>query len=428
MSNFVVAAFYTVNTPYEKEVENLIASCDEHNIDYYVQGYESRGQWVKNAAIKPEFLLDVLDLFPEKDIVYLDADAVIRQYPKLFDEMREDVGVHYRKGTELLSGTIFLRNNVRSRNLLKHWIHYQRENSTTWDQKILQKVIRLCETTGTGLRVLDLPSTYCQIYDTMAGPQPVIEHMQASRRFKRVINRYLAHTIPQSIHGQRIRRAKDGSYRLARNHRKAEEWMDQHCSRCPNQLKWYPKTYKGNPLNGLAKTFRGKRCYIVGKGPSLDDLSIEDFPDKKAPILAINEAIHKVEEISPPNPTFLVQQDAKLKDTCRPEYSKLLVADKAAKWYADEEHLYVLHNPELGIGQFPLSVESAIMVAKHLGTTEFTLICFDSCVNGSLKYAKCVGYFPTWGGKPERFKTHKAVILQRAADTPVEWHTPKGSN
>lgn len=427
MGSFLVAAFYTVDTPYEEEIKNLIASCDEFNIDYYVKGYESRGQWVKNAAIKPEFLMDVMDEFPAKNIVYLDADAIIRQYPKLFDEMTEDVGVHYRKGKEVLSGTVFLRNTVRARNLLKHWIHYQQQQPSTWDQKVLQSCLKLCERSDTGLKVLDLPPTYCQIFDSMRDVgKPVIEHMQASRRYKRVINRYLAHNIPESVYGMRIRRAEDGSYRLSRHHAKAEAWMDQHCSRVVNQLKWYPKTYKGNPLNSLSKTFRGKRCYIVGKGPSLDRLGQRDFPDKEAPILAINEAVLKVEAIDVPNPTFLVQQDAKLRDSCRPERSKLLVADKAAKWYADEEELYVLHNPELGIGQFPLSVESAIMVAKHLGAESLTLLCFDSCTSGSLKYAKCIGYSETWGGKPERFKTHKATILQRAAATPIEWATPEG--
>lgn len=188
---FIVCAFYTKDTFYEEEAKELIETADRFGLKYDIRGYESRGTWVRNASIKPEFIHAMLLEHPDDNILYVDVDARFRQYPSLYDDFNGDIGVHYRekkraqKGRELLSGTIFLRNNEAVRKLVKTWIDYQQAQQNTWDQRVLDQVIEE-HAKALGVRVVNTPPQYTQIFDSMreCGP-PVIEHMQASRRARK---------------------------------------------------------------------------------------------------------------------------------------------------------------------------------------------------------------------------------------------------
>lgn len=187
---FIVCAFYTKETFYETEAKELIATAERFGLRHDVRGYESRGAWVRNASIKPEFIRDMLLLHPDENILYVDVDARFRQYPSLYDEFDGDIGVHYRerhgkKGAELLSGTIFLRNNEAVRRLAGIWIDAQRAQRDAWDQRVLQEVIERYAG-ELGIKVINTPPQYTQIFDSMRKyGEPVIEHMQASRRARK---------------------------------------------------------------------------------------------------------------------------------------------------------------------------------------------------------------------------------------------------
>lgn len=421
--NFVVVGFYTTGTPYEEEIKDLVASCKQFGIHCHTQGYPNRGEWVRNAAIKPEFLLHMMDLHPFQKIVYLDADARIRQYPKLFDEMDADIAVHYRNGSELLSGTIFLTPNDRTKGLVQAWMEEQRRRPRVWDQHVLAEVLKKWPDQ---LKKAELPATYCQIFDTMkkAG-QPVIEHLQASRRFKNLVRVGMS-KIPDVIHGVRVRQSSgDGSYWIPKDNKKVEDYLDKHCIRLPGKKRWIPRHNSDNKIEDFRDKFAGETCYIVGKGPSLDHLRWEHFLDPDAPIIALNEAIYAVEKLGLPNPTFGLQQDATLRASCLPERSPIFVSEKALHFYAIYEKAYVFSNAELKLNTSALSVSAAIAIAKKLGVQGFELVCFDACVSGNTDYAKCVGYKPTWGGRPERFLTHRQRILRHAQDVPIKWTIPE---
>ncbi len=188
---FVVCAFYTKGTFYEDEAVELIETAERFGLKHDVRGYQSRGTWVRNASIKPEFIHTMLLEHPDDNILYVDVDARFRQYPSLYDGFEGDIGVHYRdkrrtkKGKELLSGTIFFRNNEAVRNLVKTWIDYQQAQQNTWDQRVLNEVIEK-HAEALGVRVVDTPPQYTQIFDSMRKyGEPVIEHMQASRRARK---------------------------------------------------------------------------------------------------------------------------------------------------------------------------------------------------------------------------------------------------
>ena len=190
--NFLTVAFYTLDTPYALEIKGLTASLDKLALPYQIQGYTSRGTWVRNCGIKPEFILEMLQVHQGVDILYVDADAIVHQVPELFNDPdfleKTDIGVHrwyspYLKKMELLSGTIFLRNNPKATRLLEAWVAKQKQMSDAWDQRVLSRVLEE-NALAWSLRESQLPASYVQIFDLMKAPNPVIEHMQASRRFK----------------------------------------------------------------------------------------------------------------------------------------------------------------------------------------------------------------------------------------------------
>ena len=209
----IVVAFYTLNNMYEEEVKGLIESCEKFNIRIVTRGYESRGRWARNCAIKPEFLLDMLEEHNE-DVLYLDADARIRKPPVLFmNEFNHDIGIHimnYHKGSntregglgpislggkaitcgKVLSGTIYLKNNERVKNMVRRWIKDQILHPHKWDQKTLKHILST-ECGDLNLDICNIPPNYTH----MIGPamanfgDPIIEHMQVSKIFKKLGHR-----------------------------------------------------------------------------------------------------------------------------------------------------------------------------------------------------------------------------------------------
>jgi hypothetical protein len=184
----IFVSFFTANG-YQNVVKDLKDDMIRHSLRCDIELVQGRGAWVKNTQIKPEFLKRMLDKYPGNPIVWVDADARIREYPKLFDNFKADIGIHYRSKSrrgvyakELLSGTIYLANNRKTRQLLDMWIAENLKCPTAWDQRTLSSVIK-----GWDGVVQEIPPTYCQIFDTMKGEggEPVIEHFQASRKLRR---------------------------------------------------------------------------------------------------------------------------------------------------------------------------------------------------------------------------------------------------
>ena len=177
MSNFIVASYYTIDTPYEREVQRLATSLIHHKLEFDIQGYKSKGSWIANVGLKPIFIFDML-LKHNKDVLFLDADAVVQQSLSLFRDFDADIGVHYKDGRELLSGTIFVKNSSKAKKVIEDWCVEQRQNPDTWDQKNLARVLLRSD-----VDVYNLPESYTHIFDLPG--EAVIQHNQASRRFKR---------------------------------------------------------------------------------------------------------------------------------------------------------------------------------------------------------------------------------------------------
>lgn len=198
MNNLMFGSFYTRNTAYENVYqEYLRKSLDKYNARYMVVGIDSKKNWNKNVAEKPRIISELLKPL-EKDemLVFLDADATIEKWPVLFEQIPEDydIGFHllswqkwYGYDTEtyeLLTGTMFFRNNEKVHALCKEWYHMSLE-SYEWEQKVLQNII-----SNHKLNIYELPLEYCYMKTRPGGLEPLVKldpvilHHQVSRELK----------------------------------------------------------------------------------------------------------------------------------------------------------------------------------------------------------------------------------------------------
>lgn len=178
----LVCCFHT-GGPYRDEAERLRASLERCGVRYRIDEVPSRGSWDANVCITPEYIRDVMHT-TDGPVLYLDADAVMHSVPVF--PAGYDVQVHYHGGYELLDGTLWLANNAVSRSLVDQWC-----DETTvgvWEQKTLQDILERRD----DIAVNRLGPEYCCIFDTTRalhpGVEPVIEHLQASRRLKNEVS------------------------------------------------------------------------------------------------------------------------------------------------------------------------------------------------------------------------------------------------
>jgi hypothetical protein len=192
---FKVVSFFTVGTPYENEIQNLVGSLDRHKVPHDIRGIDSLGSWDLNTKHKPVFIKEMLDAHKEA-IVWMDADAVVLKYPHIFDQIDTDIAVYYKTtgpcadrfcGQELITATMYFANNRRTRTLMDMWMLEQsridQPESQLIEQRALHRTIPVWRRENKGT-VTILPQSYCRIFDAPEDHR-VIEQHQASRRFGR---------------------------------------------------------------------------------------------------------------------------------------------------------------------------------------------------------------------------------------------------
>jgi len=232
--------------------------------------------------------------------------------------------------------------------------------------------------------------------------------------------------IPRTVEGIRTRILTDGSFMLPRAPNQVRQMLDDQFVRVKGELRWFEELENRVCLEDFKRLFLGEMCYLVGKGLSLDFLTSDHFRNTHAPVIAINEAIHKIETLNLPNQLFVIQQDRSLENRCLPKQAILIVSAVSGEYYSDVSvDKKINFRPEqFNATSRTLTVAVAINMAKSLGCYAFTLLCFDACVNNNLEYANCVGRPSSIGGDPQRFLTHKNVILGAVGQGSVNWVIP----
>jgi len=196
MSGWVVISFYTSGTGYAQEIKKLEASLVKFTLPYKFYAYPPLGGWRKNLNYKSECILRAFDEFPDKDIVFIDADGIVRKHPALFDELSRkheyDMACHFFgysfSKEELLSGTLWFQNNDTGRALVKRWDEIGQARPGVRHQMCLKLAIGE-PILGRLARIYHLPIEYTCIFDApiRRGKEAVIEHYQASRRLRRQV-------------------------------------------------------------------------------------------------------------------------------------------------------------------------------------------------------------------------------------------------
>ncbi len=199
---YIFVSFFTVDTGYEKEVQNLVSSLDSLALPYYIEGIESLGNWIVNTQYKPILIRRALDMF-RRSVVCIDADAMVRRNPVLFDTLNADFAAYVANSMRridaemfpdthgkaaidmLLSGTIWFNDTPQARALLEMWRKRCIAEPGVIDQTLLLECLK--KMMGE-ISFYPLPLSYCKVFDYDAQregcKEPVIEHYQASRRLK----------------------------------------------------------------------------------------------------------------------------------------------------------------------------------------------------------------------------------------------------
>lgn len=198
----LIVSFYTKDTLYQLEVQNLIASCEKWGLEHHVEPIASFGAWDRNCSYKPFFLMQMLQKF-ERPLLWVDADAAFIQRPEPEDFSDSwDFAVRINERCEdthpskVISATVFVNRTEGAAKVLRAWgqgcidsFANQDRREEVWDQIVLRDVVLQGVL---GSHIAPLPLRYTAIFDH-AGDQEeisnvVIGHYQASRRLKKLVN------------------------------------------------------------------------------------------------------------------------------------------------------------------------------------------------------------------------------------------------
>lgn len=180
--SFVVCCYFTAS--YKEHAMRLKESLVLFGLNYHLSQVEDAGYWEANTRIKPYFILEYLKLYPNMNIVYLDADALVKAPLDYFDTIETDISVYVAKGKkgmshDYLTGTLFFKNTEATLKFINQWIEEQSAGKRTQvDQDSFDAAMIKCQS---NLSVTPLPSGYIKIFDRENDGQVFIEQYQASR-------------------------------------------------------------------------------------------------------------------------------------------------------------------------------------------------------------------------------------------------------
>jgi hypothetical protein len=197
----LVVSYYTKDTLYQLEVQNLIASCEQWQLNYHVEPIPTFGSWERNCSYKPFFLLEKLQQLGQP-LLWVDADAVFVKKPHDLTEFDSDFAVRINHSwkddhpSKVLSGTVYVNATMGGERVLKSWAKECLSSLTDperteefWDQVGLRDILHRGVL---GAQISALPPGYTAIVDNLQDENEiediVISHHQASRRFKKIIN------------------------------------------------------------------------------------------------------------------------------------------------------------------------------------------------------------------------------------------------
>lgn len=393
--------FYTEDTPYAEIVNGLIKSANDFGIIVKAYAQPNLGSWKLNCLQKPKVIRQAMDDFPNKAIIWLDADALIAQNPYLFDATTATLAYCEVKG-EIRAGTVYVNNTVSGRNFVDQWISLVEED----DKSDMESFARAV--TASKVKKEVLPDGYCKIFD-QGNEQGVIVHYSASRTNKSKV----AIQMELPNFGMRIQRLANGNLMIARRHTATERYLDRTYVRVRNKLEWIAFEAGVQTVFDLKDQFKDKTVYLIGKSPSLDSLT-SDVIKPDCPVVFVNDSVKKLKDLDIPNPIYVIQQDTGLGNLRVDPRLTVLVSRQSSHFYKDE--CFIFDPVALNSAPSSLTAECALKFLSKCEAAKVLMVAFD----GDIKYASVVGYGAEKGGDPERFLNHRRK-LRACGTVPKEW-------
>lgn len=219
------------------------------------------------------------------------------------------------------------------------------------------------------------------------------------------------------IHGLRVRaHSETGPYYIVTPNEAIESVMDKYYMRRRGTLIWDNPNRLSTEI--LKDKYPGSTALIVGKGPSLDELTKEHI-DSSWIVFCCNESISRVASLGLENNIFAVQVDMNVYSGCRSDYP-ILCALKCIYNYNNEKDTVYYFTSDMVGKQDAIVGQAAIVLAKQMGATSLRLVGFDGAFGGSCEYAKVTGLSASIAGPKSRFKTHQRYLLSAIGETPYE--------
>lgn len=195
----LIVSYYTKDTLYQLEVQNLISSCEKWGLEHHIEPIPTFGSWERNCSYKPFFLMEKTQQL-KRPLLWVDADGVFLQQPAYLEAFDTDFAVRTNRQwkddhpSKVISGTVFVNSTPGAERVLKSWAKESLDALADpnrkiefWDQIALRDVVLRGVP---GAVISDLPTSYMAIIDNPEDQkgEMVIGHYQASRRFKKIIN------------------------------------------------------------------------------------------------------------------------------------------------------------------------------------------------------------------------------------------------
>lgn len=198
---FVVVSFFTQGF-YTREAFELLRGCQYFSLPYHFVQVKDEKDWLISSNRKPSFLREMSDMFPNRPILWLDADARVRKLP--LNLFHLDVPIAYCELEKDLpcDATVYLGVGKQRNVFLDEWAKLVKDDP--FGAKLPPEQAAVGAPTqfyferafqNLGIHPTHLPLEYCWLYDLSADRTgkpakvdvvPVIEQMQANRIARRM--------------------------------------------------------------------------------------------------------------------------------------------------------------------------------------------------------------------------------------------------
>lgn len=178
----LIVSFYTPDPVYSGCAEVLRQSLDNFDLEYEIDCFQPplNPTYQKICQYKAIFIKAKMIRHPDRNIVWLDADSELVEYPGLLNNINTDIASVLWADKQLLISILYCANNAKVNNLIDKWISINNDNygDRNADQANLEKLLN----ESPDISFLKLSESYAYVPNETKGVEsPVIIQYLASR-------------------------------------------------------------------------------------------------------------------------------------------------------------------------------------------------------------------------------------------------------